>query len=188
MGDFRLSIFDRKFLESHVYKVDNLSFNIKRDSFGANGAKKLLDWNYFSLFTMIKCIWRKIRIFANLLINTYFLWCRAQNLMSEQINLNKKKFGHHTKLVGWHTSIINTILMFGYPKHIPSSTPHPPKNDKCWKMHSFWAYYCLKWLTFSQKGMKYMKENTYHVVNNHKLTNYAHLDENKSKNRHKKTK
>ena len=130
MGDFGLSIFHRKLFELHVYKVDHLSFNIKRDSFGANGAKKLLDWNYFSLFTMIKCIWRKIRIFANLLINTYFLWCRAQNLMSEQINLNKKKFGHHTKLVGWHTSIINTILMFGYPKHIPSSTPPPEK----WQM------------------------------------------------------
>ena len=31
-----------------------------------------------------------------------------------------------------------------------------------------------------------MKENTYHVVNNHKLTNYAHLDENKSKIRTRK--
>ena len=31
-----------------------------------------------------------------------------------------------------------------------------------------------------------MKENTYHVVNNHKLTNDAHLDEKKSKIRTKK--
>ena len=123
MGDFRLSIFHRKFLKLHVFKVDHLSFNIKRDSFGANWAKKLLDWNYFSLFTTVKCIGRKIEIFANLLINTYYLWCRAQYLMFGQINLNKKKFGHHNKLVGWHTSIINTILMFGYPKYTPSSTP-----------------------------------------------------------------
>ena len=43
MGDFGLSIFHRKLFELHVYKVDHLSFNIKRDSFGANGAKKLLD-------------------------------------------------------------------------------------------------------------------------------------------------
>ena len=40
MGDFGLSIFHRKLFELHVYKVDHLSFNIKRDSFGANGAKK----------------------------------------------------------------------------------------------------------------------------------------------------
>ena len=127
MGDFRLSIFHRKFLELHVFKVDLLAFNIKRDLFVANGAKKLSNWNYFSLFTTIKCIRHDFRIFANLLINTYYLWCRAQYLMFGQINLNKKKFGHHTKLVGWHTSIINTILMFGYPKHTPSSPPPPEK-------------------------------------------------------------
>ena len=122
MGDFGLSIFHRKLFELHVYKVDHLSFNIKRDSFGANGAKKLLDWNYFSLFTMIKCIWRKIRIFANLLINTYFLWCPAQYIMFEQKNLNKQKYCHLNKLVGRHTSTINTILMFEYLPH-PSSSP-----------------------------------------------------------------
>ena len=77
----------------------------------------------------INRVWQEFQVFVNLLKDTFILRCYASYLKFEPKNLNEHEFCCLNMLVGLHKSMINTILMFQFPRP-PPPTLRPDRKKE----------------------------------------------------------